>query len=369
MAKRLGLFVALLLAVVPLAAQQTGSVAGTVTLSDGSAAPGVTVEASSPVLPRPRATTTLDNGFYSLAQLPPGEYRVSYTLSGMETVSRQVRVALDQVVTVDVQLGMDQVSEEIEVVAEASLVDRSSAEVGDSFGQRELDLVPIGQDYRDLQKLIAGVQYTESVIRGPSSGGSGQDNVYLFDGVNVTFPLFGTLAGEPSKHDVEEVSVVKGGARAIGFNRAGGFTIDTVSKSGTNDWRGEVSYQIQDDGLREDSDDPNEAYDEERDWATVGIGGPIVRENLFGYASYFRPTQTRSGRTNVYGSVPDYESERDELFGKLTWTPTGRLLVNGSYRHSEREDTAASVNPLATGSTSRGDETNLEIALSVPTGL
>ena len=76
------------------------------------------------------------------------------------------------------------------------------------------------------------MQYTQDQTRGPSAGGSGQDNVYQFDGVNVTLPLFGTLSAEPASHDIAQVTVVKGGARAVDFDRAGGFSMDSVSKSG-----------------------------------------------------------------------------------------------------------------------------------------
>ena len=94
-------------------------------------------------------------------------------------------------------------------------------------------------------KLIPGVQYTQDAIRGPSAGGSGQDNVYHFDGVNVTLPLFGTLSAEPSSHDIAQVTTIKGGARAVDFERAGGFSIDSVSKSGTNRFAARSSYQFQ----------------------------------------------------------------------------------------------------------------------------
>ena len=106
----------------------------------------------------------------------------------------------------------------------------------------------MAQEYRDLQKLIPGVQYTQDEIRGPSAGGSGQDNVYQFDGVNVTLPLFGTLSAEPASHDIAQVTVVKGGARAVDFDRSGGFSIDSVSKSGTSQFHGELSYQFQSEG-------------------------------------------------------------------------------------------------------------------------
>ena len=109
--------------------------------------------------------------------------------------------------------------------------------------------MPVGQDYRDLLKLIPAVQVTQDTVRGPSAGGSGQDNVYQFDGVNVTLPLFGTLASEPASHDIEQVTTVRGGARAVDFDRSGGFTIDSVSKSGTNRFSGMIQSQFQTPGM------------------------------------------------------------------------------------------------------------------------
>ena len=96
------------------------------------------------------------------------------------------------------------------------------------------------------------MQYTQDQTRGPSAGGSGQDNVYQFDGVNVTLPLFGTLSAEPASHDIAQITVIKGGARAVDFDRSGGFSIDSVSKSGTSRYSGQVSYQLQTEGMAAD---------------------------------------------------------------------------------------------------------------------
>ena len=173
-------------------------------------------------------------------------------------------------------------------------MDPTSAEIKVAIDTDVIEGVPVTQDYRDLQKLIPGVQYSENLIRGPSAGGSGQDNVYLYDGVNVSLPLFGNLSAEPSTHDVDQVSVIRGGAKAVDFNRSAGFTMDSISKSGTNLFHGDVSYRYQPDSLRSDSEDPAEDFEQDRDWATVGIGGPIVRDHLFFYASYYRPRSTRT---------------------------------------------------------------------------
>ncbi len=356
-----------LLLALPAFSQQSGSISGTVTLADGSAVPGVVIEADSEVLPRPRATTSGNGGDYQLPLLPPGEYELTFTMENMATVTRSVRVYLGQSSVVGVAMGIE---EQIEVISSSLLVDPSSAELKASLAAELIDQLPVGQEYRDVVKLIPGVQYTEDSVRGPSAGGSGQDNVYLFDGVNVGRPLFGTLSAEPSSHDIEDVSVVKGGAKATDFNRSGGFTINSVSKSGTDRLQGIVSYQVQTEGMTGDRDTGSQAeFEEDRDWAVVSLGGPLVSERLHFYASYYRPTRDRGNQGNLYGAVPDFESTRDELFGKLTWSPSDSLLLGGSYRDSEREESGIGVltdggfDEAHAGSTSQGSDVTLNVSI------
>jgi hypothetical protein len=345
-------------------AQQVGSISGTVTATDGSALPGVTVEAHSNVLPQPRVTTTVENGDYRLPVLPVGRYTVTFSLAGMDTVTRSVQVQLSQDNDTDVTLGVAGVAETITVTADASLVDTDSTEIKSAVSSETIEDLPVGQEYRDLVKLAPAVQYSADNVRGPSSGGSGQDNVYQFDGVNVTLPLFGTLASEPASYDIEEVSVVRGGAKAVDFNRAGGFSIDSVSKSGTSEWKGQVSYQIQSDALTSDVKTGSLAiYDRDRTWSTLNVGGPLLRERLFFYGSYYRPTIDDSGSINAYGQTPDYKSTRNEYFGKLTYTPLSTLLLNGSYRTSKRDEFGASIGEREAGTASAGNEARLRIGI------
>ena len=74
--------------------------------------------------------------------------------------------------------------------------------------------------------------------------------------------------------------------------------------------------------------------------STVNVGGPIFPNKLFFYGSYYRPRTPRENRANLYGELPDYESTRNEGFGKLTFTPTSSVLLNVSYRDSHRLDTS-----------------------------
>ena len=266
----------------PLLAQQTGAILGTVTDTGGAVLPGVTVQAASDVLPRPRETVTGGAGEYRLPALPPGTYTVTYRLSGMQEATRKAQVLLAQETRADVSLGVAGVTEAVTVTAEVSLIDKDSATIKSTLASQEIMGLPVGQEYRDLQKLIPGVQYSQDTVRGPSAGGSGQDNVYQFDGVNVNLPLFGTLSAEPASNDISEVTVVKGGARAIDFDRSGGFSIDTVSRSGTSDFHGQVGYQFQSDAMSADLDSGSlSRYERNLSWLTANLGGPVVKDYLY----------------------------------------------------------------------------------------
>ncbi len=357
------LCVLLVTAAVPLFAQQTGAIRGQVTASDGSLLPGVTVVTRSDVLPGPRETVTGGNGEYRLPALPPGSYTVEFQLSGMQNRTRKAQVQLNIETVVDATLSVGGVSETITVTAEVSLIDKESATIASALSTAEIQALPVAQDYRDLQKLITGVQYTEDQVRGASAGGSGQDNVYQFDGANVNLPLFGTLSAEPASQDIAQVTVVRGGAKAVDFDRSGGFSIDSVSKSGTSSYHGQVSFQIMDNSMASDLESGSlSRYEQDRTWLTLNLGGPVIKDKVYFYGSYYRPEKTRQNRANAYGELPNYESTRNEGFGKLTITPAKGLLLNLSYRDSKRVDTGSLFASTASNTTGTGDESRQKIA-------
>ena len=350
----------------PLMAQQTGELAGKVTnVADGSALANVQVRATSNVLPGARNSTTNEAGNFRMVALPPGSYTLTFTLEDGTTRALATEVLLQQRVIANLAVDLTAdlaMQEEVLVTGTSTIFESSGSAISDAVSTEVFSAVPIGQEYRDLIKLIPGVQYTQDAIRGPSAGGNGQDNTYQFDGVDVSLPLFGTLSAEPSTHDIDQVSIVRGGATAVGFNRSGGFKVNTISKRGTDEFSGEVSYQ------REDSDwsasrKGVEEFDEDKDWIVASVGGPIVQEQLYFYASYYNPTVKRKNRANAYGEVPDYKLDRDEYFGKLTWAPTDNLLFDASYRHSKSDGTGEGVGAFEHPDGSQGSEATLKIAI------
>jgi hypothetical protein len=348
----------------PALAQQSGSIKGKVSSEvAGELIEGVTVTATSNVMPKPRVAVTKADGSYRLPALLPGTYTVTFTSADGTVRESQIEVFLDQSSDLSIALNAQQAgSTEVIYVTGSKIVREGNASLTNSLNQDVIENIPTGQNYRDLLAIIPGVQYSEYGTLGPSAGGSGRDNAYGFDGVDISLPMFGNLASEPSTHDVGSVTIDRGGAKAIGFNRSGGLSINTLSKSGTNEFHGDIKYQFQPKSMVADRDNTDGTkYNLDKSWITTSVSGPLIEDELFFYASYYRPETKRPNKENGRGPVKDYSSKRDEYYGKLTWAPTDALLLNASLRTSERIDKGTSVGANDADSTSEGGRINQDI--------
>tara|TARA_R110000868_G_scaffold251892_6_gene508598 strand:+ start:1870 stop:4878 length:3009 start_codon:yes stop_codon:yes gene_type:complete len=341
----------------PVMAQQVGSIKGKVSTEvAGISVSNVTVTASSNVMPRPRTVTTKEDGSYNLPALLPGNYTLTFTSADGTVRETQVEVLLEQ--SSNVNVAFDQApsnSTETIYITGSRVVRDGNSSLTNSLGQEAISKIPSGQDYRDLLSLVPGVQYSEYSTLGPTAGGSGRDNKYGFDGVDVSLPMFGNLASEPSTHDIANVTIDRGGAKAIGFNRSGGLAINTISKSGTNDFHANVEYRIQPKSFVSDRDDTDGTkYTLDKTWITTSVSGALIEDELFFYGSYYRPETERTSKETAYGPAKDYKNVREEYFGKLTWAPTDELLLNLSYRTSDNEGKGQSVGAFDQDTTSEG---------------
>ncbi|MEM0516394.1 carboxypeptidase regulatory-like domain-containing protein [Pseudoalteromonas sp. YIC-827] len=345
----------------PALAALTGGIKGTVIAEQTEQSmAGVTVTARSSVMPKARTVVTGADGSFDLPQLKPGTYELTFTNKDGASQTLTVQVLLEQTSKVDVELSLTGDKTEVITITGSRLYRQGNSSLTNSLGEKAIEGVPIGQDYRDLLKLVPGVELSENSVLGPSAGGSGVDNSYGFDGVNVSLPMFGNLASEPSTHDVAYVTMDRGGAKAVDFNRSGGFAINTVSKSGTDEFTGSVEYKVQPKSLVA-SPVGQESYETDKSWITANLGGPLIEDTLYFYTSYYRPEEKRSNKDTAYGDVKNYKSERDEFFGKLTWAPSDDLLFNISQRISDKTEEGASIGEYEPDSVSVGGDTEQDI--------
>src|SRR5688572_29373439 len=108
----------------------SGALEGTVSEAAG-VLPGVTVEITSPSMAGTRTAVTNENGRFRFSLLPPGQYTMVATLSGFNSVRQaNINVPLGSTATVDVNMSVAAVSQEITVTAEAPVVDVTSTKTG-----------------------------------------------------------------------------------------------------------------------------------------------------------------------------------------------------------------------------------------------
>lgn len=349
------------LASAPAFANLNGSIKGKVATEQANQSlAGITITASSNVMPKARTVVTREDGSYDLPQLKPGTYELTFTDHNGVTQTMTVDVLLEQTSNVNVTLSGKKDNVEVITVTGSKLFRQGNSSLSNSLGKKAIEGVPVGQDYRDLLKLVPGVELSQNATLGPSAGGSGVDNSYGFDGVDVSLPMFGNLASEPSTHDVEFVTMDRGGAKAVGFNRSGGLSINTVSKSGTDEFHGNVEYKSQPKTFVA-TKEGEESYEEDKSWLTASLSGPLIEDELYFYTSYYRPEVTRENKDTAYGAVKNYKSVRDEYFGKLTWAPTDDILLNISQRTSEKVIEGRSIGAYETDSVSVGDTSDQDI--------
>jgi hypothetical protein len=295
------LVVAWLVALPVQAQAPTGAILGHVQDTSSAMVPGVTVTATNLGTQYSRTTTTDTSGQYALRLLPLGSYKLDVTLTGFKTFSQTgILVEVGRNARIDVTLEPGGIQEVVSVEADATLVETTTSALSRTVGQKEvLNLPLVNRDLYSLLSITGGVssntnenflgapgQFT--TINGSTRGQMGSVNFQL-DGGNNTAGLRGTGNAAPNPEAVQEFRVVTN-SYAAEYGRYQAGVIDVVTKSGTNQFHGAVYEYFRDDGLNAkrwvppgvaSTTDPLD-----RNQYGGAVGGPIVKDKTFFFASY-----------------------------------------------------------------------------------
>jgi len=338
---------ALLLALSPAFGQaQRGSVEVSITDSDGQALPGVTVVATSDETLTRRTAVSDERGNAVIVALDPAtNYVISVSLDGFAAQTLNgVPVRAGQTQSLAVELGLANISEELIVTAEAALVDVTTTQAGQDITLQLTESLPTTRDYQGYLQLVPGVQDALGETENPASrsgvnyrdadGDEGDvarstDNLYYFDGINVTNREFGTNGANLNTEIIQEQSVITGAIPAE-FVGVPGLVSNVITKSGGNQFSGSANYYLQNDSLVESndhfSDDTFSTFD-----AAVTLGGPIVRDKAWFYGSLRRVELDRDVVNEDGEFLRGVTREQDQGFGKVTWSITDSDLVSGVF--------------------------------------
>ncbi|HEY3169742.1 MAG TPA: TonB-dependent receptor, partial [Thermoanaerobaculia bacterium] len=225
-------------------AQTTGDITGTVTDTSGAALPGVTCTATSPALQGSRTSVTSNSGSYRIASVPPGTYTVSCAFAGFATAEKTAYVTLGATATANQTLQISSAKEEIVVTGEAPVVDTSSTTTGSNYSAKVMERLPLGRNYAAVVRLQPGVQEDTGDRQGRGLalsvyGSTSAENQFVIDGVNTNSVVRGVQGKIINSEFIQEVEVKTGGYQAE-YGRATGGIINVITKSGGNEFHGDV---------------------------------------------------------------------------------------------------------------------------------
>jgi hypothetical protein len=326
----------LLVAATAAFAGETGSVSGVVKDGAGLPVPGATVRISGPQMPAGYTTVSKANGGYTFPKLLPGSYTVAAELQGLGKAAQKVNVSVDTNYQIELVL-VQKAAAEVVVTAVNAEVDKKSTEVNSNFIAAEIRQLPIARNYSGLISLIPGASADTGTGTGQVAvgGGTREENKYLIDGVNITNPGYGYIGIDTNELDIVDVNIKRASITAE-FGRTSGVIVNAVTKSGTNEIRGTVRGSISPKSFGAQNNQGVVLKETDTYNGSAGVGFPIMKDTLFGYASGRYAKTTTSGASATIGDVtttqPDGTATAWDYFGKLTGLIGQSLQLNVGFR-------------------------------------
>jgi len=284
---------------VPLFGQSgRGTITGTVTDSTGGVMPGVEIVATDMDTGVETRGVTTDVGMFRLPYVTPGRYKVSAILSGFKTAVREnVQVLITSTVTLDFQLEVGDLSEQVTVSTTAPLLEKSTSEIGTAATELEVHTWPIMVDdgTRQLQNFIfTSMPGTQGgTWSGSINGGQSFAHEILIDGISIgRMDLNGGSNNEftPTVDAVGEFKLQTGATSSQYGNSQTGLTNFSM-KSGTNDYHGTAFWFVQNEALNAMSWGDNAAGSTKKPRSRLNnfgatFGGPIIKDRTHFFFSY-----------------------------------------------------------------------------------
>ena len=361
----------------PSAAYAQASITGVVKDASGAVLPGVTVEAASPALIEKARTAVTDGaGHYSIENLRPGMYTVTFTLTGFNTVRRDgVELSGSFSATINADMRLGALEETVTVTGEAPVVDTQSTTKERVMNAELINATPTGRVYSDLGNLVPGVKAQSGTAGTNNAGGALGDS-------QVNLQIHGSKAGDMrlTQNGVPLATLQSNGSLGIATPNVGAMqevTMDTsavsaelstggprinmIPRDGGNSFKGTVyvagshgnlqgdnfTQRLKDLGLKSSSDKINKNGD-----INPGFGGPIRRDSVWFYATVralvadLYPSgispNLNANNPNAWTYVPDTskKAENNALWTdgqiRLTWQANQKLKLAGTWDQQTR---------------------------------
>ena len=359
----------------PASAQvASASIAGTVTDATG-ALPTATVVAVNTQTGFRHEAQADNEGRYQIAGLQPGTYDITVSAEAFQPKTQRLQVLVGQTSTVDFRLSLDAVyAENITVVGDATpiVLDARTPEIATNITTQQIESLPLNnRNFLAFAGLAPGVSFTRNNDgEGQSFSSGAQDakqvNVFI-DGVSFKNDIIkgGAFMQDSSRGNpfpqsaVQEYQVITQNYKAE-YEKATAAVISAVTKSGGNEFRGDVFWFFQDEGLVSQDDFARNRGDEkapfDRNQYGLSLGGPILRDKLNFFlsaernerdvvSSVFTGADWANAPSNVRSILDQYQTgsvsapfESTLWFGKLSFQPSSNQSAELSLHFRDEDE-------------------------------
>jgi Carboxypeptidase regulatory-like domain/TonB-dependent Receptor Plug Domain/TonB dependent receptor len=272
----------------------TGALSGTVSDPSGSAVADASVTLSSSQTGESYSTTTTSNGVYGFSLVKPGQYSLVVEKAGFRKSRREITSVVGQFQTNNVQLEVGDITETVEVTASQPLLQSENANLSTTFDSDLVQKLPNpGSDLTAVAQTAPGVLMNTS-----NGGGYGNFTAFGLPATSNLFTVNGNDENDPylnlnnsgatnlllGTNEVQEVAVVSNGYTGQ-YGRQAGAQVDYVTKTGTNKFHGNATYNYNTDAFNANDFFNNASStplpkERNNQWA-ASFGGPIFKDKAF----------------------------------------------------------------------------------------
>ena len=333
----------------------TGAINGRLTDNTGAVLPGVTMAISSPALMGIRTAVTGNDGNYRFPAVPPGDYKIVFELAGFTTVTREdIRVGLGFTATVNIELGVASLEENVTVTGASPVVDTTATKVATSFDREMLANLPSARDQWAILAEAPAIKMTRIDVGGSAAGtqsgyfayGTTGQNQPMVEGINSTEGTggFGNYVDIGSFDEVVVSTAGNGADMAMP-----GVQMQFISKSGGNTYHGAFVGNYQRDNWQSYNIDAAQIAagvtgggglqprDVNRMWRfrdlNADVGGFLLKDRLWWFLSVL-DLDTAALYTNF--PVKPHRTRLSNITSKFTFnlTPNNKII---SYLQPSRK--------------------------------
>jgi hypothetical protein len=299
-----------------LLAQGTGGrILGRVADPSGAVIGKVKVTAVNEATGVARDSQTNDSGDYGFPDLPVGTYTLTFELTGFKKgVHKGIALDVNQVITLNMTMQLGAAQEVVDVTSEAPLVDTTSTQLGAVVNNRSVNELPLNaRDTYQFLQLQPGVQsqlgssggtFYGSDDAGAVSvnGGRGRANNFSVNGGDANDQFANLPTIQPTPDAIEEFRVISNTFDAE-YGRNSGAVVNVITKSGTNQWHGDVYEYFRNTVLNAQGYFNTVKPQENQNQFGGTFGGPIKKDRTFFFVSY-EGRRVRQGISGQIVNVP-----------------------------------------------------------------